>query len=95
LVFGIYVNDTHDTFLTGDGSRNHDGIAHAVVDDSYFLNGEKATYVGFEDLLNGGGRDFDDLKFAFTNTTTSVPEPSLISLLGLGIIVLCFKKKNR
>lgn len=59
LVFGIVVRDTGNTFLMGPGYRNPDGIAHAVVE---FLGPGIAT-VGFEDILGGGDKDFDDNVF--------------------------------
>ncbi len=94
LVFGIYVNNTGNEFFTGDGSRNPDGIAHVYVDEDFSYNGQSATYVGFEDLLGGGDRDYDDLMFAFTNTKTSVPEPSMLCLLGIGLLSLCMRRKR-
>jgi hypothetical protein len=47
------------------------------------------TFVGWEDLTLGQGSDFDynDLIFAFANTstTTVVPEPLTLSLFGAGL----------
>jgi hypothetical protein len=62
LVFGIYVRDTGRTYKTGPGDRNPDGIAHAVVKKT----GERQFDVGFEDLFDGGDRDYDDNIFRFT-----------------------------
>jgi hypothetical protein len=62
LVFGIYVRDTRRTYKTGPGNRNPDGIAHAVVTKT----GERQFDVGFEDLFDGGDRDYDDNVFRFT-----------------------------
>jgi hypothetical protein len=89
LLFGIYVRDTGNTFKMGDGSVNPDTIAHAGVEQLNFH-----TYiVGFEDLLDGGDRDYDDNMFKFTQgiTTNSsgiaVPEPStLIGTVSFGIL---------
>jgi hypothetical protein len=53
--------------------------------------GVDVTYVGWEDLTADQGSDFDynDLVFAFTNTTGSVttatPEPATLALLGTGL----------
>jgi hypothetical protein len=62
LVFGIFVRNTGNTFKMGPGTRNPDGLQHAVVDAS----SPGVATVGFEDLLNGGDRDFDDNVFRFT-----------------------------
>ncbi len=61
------MNNTGDDFFSGPASLNPDGIAHAKVDDTFALN---TSYVGFEDLFNGGDKDYDDLKISLTNTTT-------------------------
>ncbi|MEA2138906.1 MAG: hypothetical protein QOG56_2056 [Solirubrobacteraceae bacterium] len=62
LVFGIYVVDTRNTFKIGPGDRNPDNVAHAVVKKT----GERQFDVGFEDLFDGGDRDYDDNVFRFT-----------------------------
>ena len=51
-------------FYSGDGSRNPDGIAHAVVDSR-----QNQAQVGFEDLFGGGDRDYNDLVFSFSNVS--------------------------
>jgi hypothetical protein len=45
------------------------------------------TYIGWEDLIAGQNSDFDynDLIFAFVNTSIAVPEPLTLSLFGAGI----------
>ncbi len=92
LQFGIHVRDTGNDFLLGPGHRNADGLDHA-----YVRTGRNSIFVGFEDLLNGGDRDYNDTIFRFTGgmttnpawvpgATTStpgaaVPEPSALMLL--------------
>ncbi len=108
LNFRLEVHNTKQTFYSGDASRNVDGVAHAIVDDS-FGNGE--TLVSFEDLLGGGDKDYNDLLFSFSNTNTEIditdggpsgdglvqsPEPSTVILFGSGIMGLAawrWKKK--
>jgi len=96
LQFRLEVHNTGQTFYTGNGANNADGLAHAIVNDSF---GQGETLVSFEDLLGGGDRDYNDLIFSFSNTNTELgadtgqslvqnPEPSTVILLGSGIIGL-------
>jgi len=84
LIFRIYVIDTGDSFFTGPGVRNPDGLVHSVVDDAY---SPTETYVGFEDLYGGGDLDYDDLNFSFTNVRSqATPDGgATAALLGLGL----------
>jgi len=87
LTFSILVKNTGNTFSTGLGSLNSDGVAHATVSD---LEGG-GTLVGFEDKLGGGDKDYNDLMFSFSNTEAKLvqnPEPSTIVLLGSGLLGL-------
>jgi hypothetical protein len=61
-VFGIFVNGPNNVFKLGPGERNPDGLAHGVMRQT----GERQFDVGFEDLLNGGDRDYDDNTFRFS-----------------------------
>lgn len=87
LAFGIFVHDTGYTYYMGDGSQNPDGLMHATVDDK----GGNVYHVGFEDLFNGGDKDYNDHQFAFTggiSNTSVVPESSTFALFAIGIIGL-------
>lgn len=93
LNFQLLVHDTGNTFSTGMGALNPDGIAHTLVNDM----GNGATQVGWEDILGGGDRDYNDLVFEFTNITTegnpeenplATPEPSTMILFGSGLLGL-------
>jgi hypothetical protein len=73
LVFGIALLNGGPTFFMGPASRNPDGITHAVVTDT----GVGTFLVGFEDMFDGGDRDYDDNIFQFTgNLAPSVPPPA-------------------
>ena len=79
LLFRLHVRDTGNDFYTGDAARNPDGIAHAnIAPDAGF------SIVGFEDLLGGGDRDYNDCQFRFENV---VPAPGVgsIALAGLAL----------
>ncbi len=97
LNFQLLVHDTGNTFSTGMGALNPDGIAHTLVNDM----GNGTTQVGWEDLLGGGDRDYNDLVFEFSNITTegnpegnpeenplATPEPSTMMLFGSGLLGL-------
>ncbi|GJL52891.1 MAG: hypothetical protein NPIRA02_00230 [Nitrospirales bacterium] len=94
LQFRLEVHNTGQTFYTGSGTNNADGLAHAIVSDAF---GQGETLVSFEDLLGGGDRDYNDLIFSFSNTNTELettnglvqnPEPATVLLFGSGIIGL-------
>ncbi len=97
LNFRLEVLNTGNTFFTGIGANNADGVAHASVENL----GEGLARIGFEDLYGGGDRDYNDLVFDFTNTSATAaggsqtnggnianPEPSTIILFGSGLLGL-------
>lgn len=63
LLFGIAVQDAEkNVYKLGPGTRNPDGLEHGRV----LQTGERQYDVGFEDLFNGGDRDYDDNNFRFS-----------------------------
>ncbi len=86
LSFSILVQNTQNEFFSGTGSLNSDGLAHAIVSDL----GNEGTLIGFEDILGGGDKDYNDLMFSFSNTNIAVqnPEPATIVLFGSGLLGL-------
>lgn len=86
-------------------SANPDGINH-VVSFAYVSKDSPYLILGFEDLLGGGDRDFNDLVFAVDigainiNALTAAPEPSAVftmtAFLGLGyVLVSRARSKNK
>jgi len=99
LVFRLYVDDTGESFFTGDASRNPDDLAHASAITTFDqLTQTYVTTVGFEDLLGGGDLDFNDFEFLLTNVidpAPAVPAPSVLALLGLGLAGIGYRHRKQ
>ncbi len=99
LMFGIgvFTGGSHDDpdgftaiYLMGDGTDNPDLIMHAILDDG---DAPDEYRVGFEDLYNGGDRDFNDTVFAFSDGVRGVPEPGTLLLLGMGLLGMSARRR--
>jgi hypothetical protein len=76
-------NQQGNIWYTGSGSRNSDGLAHALVDGST----PGLVSVGFEDLNGGGDKDYNDLQFTVRNA--SVPDTTgTLVLMGMAMVGL-------
>jgi hypothetical protein len=82
LTFRLFVQQTAQSFFTGPASANFDNFQHARVDVSTFPG---SWLVGFEDLLRGGDKDFNDLVFTVAPADASTPLPGAALLLLSGI----------
>lgn len=88
-------------YYSTDLSLNKDGIVHAV---SLAPDGSAYLIIGFEDLLGGGDRDYNDLLFAVelgkVNVQSlaglSAPEPSLAmgAVLAFGLLASCTRRRS-
>lgn len=96
LTFQLNVLTTGETFYS-DKSLNSDGINH-VYSTSFSgdaIHGIPAgTYIGFEDLRNGGDLDYNDETFVFTNVS-SVPESETYAMLLTGLGLMSFISLRR
>lgn len=101
--FGIHVSQSNQDFLLGPGTRNSDGIDHA-----YVRGLPSGVYVGWEDILGGGDRDYNDgvVRISGVRTTpvqpasevtqtSSIPEPAVPALLlvGIGVLGIVYRKR--
>jgi len=90
----LKVVNTGHIFRTGPAAGNPDKHPHANV--VYNWKGQAGrTWVGFEDLYNGGDKDYNDHMFSFTNITAQVPEPETYGLMLAGLGVMGFLARRR
>jgi len=88
LLFRLFVRDTGLNFYSGIGSRNPDGMTHALIQREWKPG---TALVSFEDLygLPEERHGFNDLSFSFRNTQhMEIPEPHTASLLLIGALGL-------
>ena len=96
LAFTMFVNSTGFAYYTGDAGINPDSFLHAAYD----VTSNQTLNIGFEDIFNGGDRDYDDLVFSLSNvsvgpTLSPVPEPETFGMLALGLTLLGFVARRK
>jgi hypothetical protein len=97
IEFTLADTSVPDTWFSGPGSRDPDGVVHADVTTSiadiaglpaasyaYAATLPAGTvFVGFEDRPgNQADFDYNDMVFAVQNARTSIPEPASFAMLG-------------
>jgi len=92
LDFALMVVNTGNTFHTGPAAGNPDGVIHAVV--TYNAGSPGRTLVGFEDILGGGDKDYNDYIFSF-KSVTAVPEPETNVLMLAGLMAVAWLARRR
>lgn len=99
--FGFYLrnSNTGETFYTHT-SLNNDGFDHALIYDTRSITSGPAALVNsdvivaFEDLLNGGDKDYNDFIFGVTDVAP-VPEPATMFLFGMGLVGLVGSRRMK
>ena len=97
LAFKLFVNDTGNTFYSGLASNNSDNLIHTAVE----LNPDNTVTIGFEDLLKGGDKDYNDIVFKLSNVqltnaaVAAVPEVQSYAMMFAGLLMLGAAKRRK
>ena len=102
--FGFYLHAADGNMYYSDTSLNGDGVDHmaayqGVGEATQLPNRFPGTWtpdeyvLAFEDLYNGGDRDFAD--FVVMIESIEIPAPATLALLGLGLIGMGFRARRK
>ncbi len=104
LTFAMYIPPASGSPLppptwVSDPSGNSDGTQHIYSTDVFagqaYAGSPAGTYVGWEDLPNGGDLDYNDDQYIFVNVSTTVPEASTWAMMLAGFSGLAFAAFRR
>lgn len=94
--FGFYLTTPQSTYYSHSLS-NPDGFDHLLMfdtsDNSVGALLGSDLVLAWEDLFEGGDRDYNDMVVGITDVRP-VPEPSALALVGLGLIVLMARTRH-
>jgi hypothetical protein len=92
-------NSTGPFTWSSDPTQNSDGIQRIystdVVSGQAYAGSPAGTYVGWEDLANGGDSDYNDDQYLFVNVSSAVPEASTWAMMLAGFAGLAFAAFRR
>ena len=97
LSFTMFVRNSGMAYYTGLATLNPDNIMHAAYD----ITSSQSLNLGFEDIFNGGDKDYDDLVFSLNNVSvgtsvlTPVPEPEAYAMLISGLMLIGFASRKK
>jgi hypothetical protein len=96
LAFTMFVKSTGFAYYTGAENRNPDSFIHAAYD----VTSGQSLNIGFEDIFNGGDRDYNDLVFSLSNVSVgksvvAVPEPETYGMLAAGLMLIGFLTRRK
>jgi hypothetical protein len=95
-IYGLALQSPDGTFRS-ETARNADGFNHVAVlreRDKFGRLIQNSYILCWEDLRNGGDKDYNDRAFRLTNAQ-AVPEPATIAVLGLGAFSMIRRKRAK